>query len=186
MKTKLLIIGLKNSNVRAFEKLFEIYQPKIKVFLQSRNLGSNVDDVIQETFIKLWNKREAIDLTKSFDSYVFTIAKNYALKTLRKQLQSEIDSAKIEIQDPSSAIGKSIDLSYYEKRIQSSISRLPCQSKTVFQLRRQQGMSTKQVALELGISPKTVENYMNRALTILREELKDFAWLGLIPLLLSI
>ena len=184
MTLTLLVIGLKNSNVRAFEKLFEIFQPKIKAFLKSKNLGNNADDVIQETFIKLWDKRESIDTSKSFDSYVFIIAKNYALKALRKQLLDEIDASETEIRDSSSSPEQSIDLSYYEKRIQSTINKLPHQPKTVFKLRRQQGMSTKQVALELDISPKTVENYMNKALNILRNELKDFAWLGLLPLLL--
>ena len=177
MNTKLLVIGLKNSNVRAFGKLFEMYQPKIKAFLLSKNLGNNVDDVIQETFITLWNKRETIDVTKSFDSYVLTIAKNGALKILKKQLLHEIDASKAEIHDLSSTPEQFIDLRYYERRIQSSLNNLPPQPKTVFELKRNKGMSTKQVALELGISPKTVENYMNKALTTLRNELKDFAWL---------
>lgn len=177
MNTKLLVIGLRNSNVRAFGKLFELYQPKIKSFLLSKNLGNNIDDVIQETFITLWNKRETVDVTKSFDSYVLTIAKNHALKTLRKQLLNEVDASKTEIQDSSLIPESTIDLWYYEERVQSSINKLPPQPKTVFELKRREGMSTKQVALELGISPKTVENYMNKALATLRKELKDFAWL---------
>ncbi len=180
MNTKLLVIGLKNSNVRAFGKLFELYQPKIKAFLLAKNLGDSVDDVIQETFITLWNKRETIDVKKSFDSYVLTIAKNYALKVLRKRLFNEVDVSKMAIQDLSSTPEQSIDIQYYESRIQSSLNRLPKQPKAVFELKRHQGMSTKQVALELGISPKTVENYMNKALTTLRNELKDFAWLMLL------
>ena len=183
MNTKLLVIGLKNSNVRAFGKLFELYQPKIKAFLRSKNLGAGADDIIQETFITVWNKRETIDLTKSFDAYVLTIAKNYALKALRKQLSDEIDAANTDIQDPSLAPGDFIDLRYYEKRIQSSVNKLPPQPKAVFTLKRQQGMSTKEVALELDISPKTVENYMNKALTALRKDLKDFAWLLVLPFL---
>ena len=86
METKLLVIGLKNSNSKAFSRLFDRYYPKIKAFLIATHLTHHIEDVIQETFITVWNRRETLDVTKSFDAYLFTIAKNYALKALPQPL----------------------------------------------------------------------------------------------------
>ncbi len=172
METKLLVIGLKNSNSKAFSRLFERYYPKIKAFLIATHLTHHIEDVIQETFITVWNRRETLDVTKSFDAYLFTIAKNYALKALRKEIINDLNTTVITIQDSSPTIDQLIDLPYVEQRIKSSLDKLPPQPKAVFELKRYQGMSTKEVALALGITPKTVENYMNKALNTLKKELE--------------
>ena len=180
METKLLVIGLKNSNSKAFGRLFDLYYPKIKSFLFSIHLAHTVEDVIQETFITVWNKRETIDVEKSFDAYLFTIAKNYALKALKKQLKEEIATSDIVIQDSSARVDQLIDLPYVEQKIKSSLAKLPPQPKAVFELKRYKGMTTKEVALELGIAPKTVDNYMNKALNALKKEMEFFVWLALL------
>ncbi|MDC6367617.1 MULTISPECIES: RNA polymerase sigma-70 factor [Flavobacteriaceae] len=169
---KLLLKELKNSNEAAFKNLFQDYCPKVKSFLISVNLKKDLEDVIQETFITVWNKRETIDLEKSFDSYLFTIAKNYALKTLRKQVFVELQTPEIKIEEDSQNPENGLDLAFYNKTISSSLDRLPPKSKEVFKMRRYEGMSTKQVAEKLGIAPKTVENYMNTALSKLRKDLE--------------
>ena len=172
MRDKLLVIGLKNSSEKAFNKLFEIYYPKIKAFLFSLNLNHSYEDVIQETFITVWNKRAFIKIDKSFDSYVFTIAKNYALKSLRKQLSNDIEATDLDFQDTSVRADELFDSMYYRDKLESSLQKLPPKPKTVYTLKRQNGLSTKQVAAELDIAPKTVENYMTMALHFLKKELE--------------
>ena len=177
---KMLLIGLKDSDEAAFKKLFHCYYPKIKSFLISINLKKDLEDIIQETFITVWNKRENIDLDKSFDSYLFTIAKNHALKTLRKQIAFNIQTSEIQVEDSSQTPDHSMDIAFYDKSISSSLDKLPPKSKEVFTLRRLEGMSTKQVADKMGIAPKTVENYMNTALSRLRKDLEHLALLILL------
>ena len=173
-------MALRNSDETAFKKLFERFYPKVKSFLVSCNLKNDLDDVLQETFISVWKRREHIDLDKSFDAYIFTIAKNYALKNLRKRIIGEIRSSEIEINDTAVPIDRIVDVGFYDERIQSSINSLPPRSKAVFQMKRYEGLSTLQIAQKMGIAPKTVENYMHKALTTLKKELEHLAWLILI------
>ena len=172
MFKKQLFVRLKKSDEIAFKKLFEMYYPKVKSFLIASNLKKDLDDILQETFIIIWNKRENIDLKKSFDSYIFTIAKNLALKNLQKQIMYDIESLKIEVKDSTIPIDKMLDIRLYDKKIRSLIANLPPQLRTVFQMKRFEGLTTKEVAQKMGISPKTVENYMNSALSSLKKELR--------------
>lgn len=180
VEEKRLLLALRNSDETAFKKLFEWFYPKVKSFLVSCNLKNDLDDVLQETFISVWRRREHIDLEKSFDSYIFTIAKNYALKNLRKRIIGEIRSSEIEINDTAVPIDRIVDVGFYDEKIQSSINSLPPRSKAVFQMKRYEGLSTLQIAQKMGIAPKTVENYMHKALTTLKKELEHLAWLILV------
>ncbi len=180
VEEKRLLLALRNSDEAAFKKLFERFYPKVKSFLVSCNLKNDLDDVLQETFISVWKRREHIDLDKSFDSYIFTIAKNYALKNLRKRIIGDIRSSEIEINDTAVPIDRIVDVGFYDEKIQSSINSLPPRSKAVFQMKRYEGLSTLQIAQKLGIAPKTVENYMHKALTTLKKELEHLAWLILV------
>lgn len=180
VEEKRLLLALRNSDEAAFKKLFERFYPKVKSFLVSCNLKNDLDDVLQETFISVWKRREHIDLDKSFDSYIFTIAKNYALKNLRKRIIGDIRSSEIEINDTAVPIDRIVDVGFYDEKIQSSINSLPPRSKAVFQMKRYEGLSTLQIAQKMGIAPKTVENYMHKALTTLKKELEHLAWLILV------
>ncbi len=180
VEEKRLLLALRNSDEAAFKKLFERFYPKVKSFLVSCNLKNDLDDVLQETFISVWKRREHIDLDKSFDSYIFTIAKNYALKNLRKHIIGDIRSSEIEINDTAVPIDRIVDVGFYDEKIQSSINSLPPRSKAVFQMKRYEGLSTLQIAQKMGIAPKTVENYMHKALTTLKKELEHLAWLILV------
>lgn len=178
MKNKELLIRLKNSDEAAFKELFNIFYPRVKAFLLSTHLDKELEDVLQETFITIWIKRESIDVNKSFSSYLFTIAKNHALKALRKQLNKQILEAGTEpsLKDNSVAPDKLVDLVIINDKVKSSIEKLPPQPKAVFKMKHLDGMSTKQVAEKMGLSPKTVDNYMYKALTTLKKELEYSAW----------
>ncbi|NJB83282.1 RNA polymerase sigma factor [Wenyingzhuangia aestuarii] len=175
-----LIKRVKTSDQRAFQILYNYYFSKIYAFLNSLNLSTYADDVVQETFVILWNKREDLDVEKSFESYLFTIAKNLALKSLRKQIVYQLEESTEALEYKSSLVENDAFSEDLEKTYTTILSKLPERVKNVFELKRMYGWSTDQIAEHLHIAPKTVENHMNRALTILKKEMNSMSLLTIL------
>lgn len=175
-----LIKRVKNSDQQAFQILYNYYFSKVYAFLNSLNLSTYADDVVQETFVILWSKREDLDEEKSFESYLFTIAKNLALKSLRKQIVYQLEEDTEVLEHKSSLVENDAFPDDVEKTYVKILSKLPERAKVVFELKRMYGWSTDQIAEHLGIAPKTVENHMNRALTILKKEMNSMSLLAIL------
>lgn len=169
--TQELIIQVRSSDHSAFETLYNNYFPRVMGLLTTLHLTYYAEDVIQETFIIIWNRRHTLDPNKSFDSYIFTIAKNLALKTLKKNIKDLLDAGEIE---EKKILVAEIDpfLKETEQISTTILNSLPERPKAVFTMKRLQGWSTEQIAKHLKIAPKTVENHMNRALILLKENIK--------------
>ncbi|MDO6738748.1 RNA polymerase sigma factor [Wenyingzhuangia sp. 2_MG-2023] len=175
-----LIKRVKNSDQQAFQILYNYYFSKVYAFLNSLNLSTYADDVVQETFVILWSKREDLDEEKSFESYLFTIAKNLALKSLRKQIVYQLEEDTEVLEHKSSLVENDAFPDDVEKTYVKILSKLPERAKVVFELKRMYGWSTDQIAEHLDIAPKTVENHMNRALTILKKEMNSMSLLAIL------
>ncbi|GLB52971.1 DNA-directed RNA polymerase sigma-70 factor [Neptunitalea chrysea] len=170
LEDALWVTQVKEGDYKAFEILYNKYFGRVYAFLQSLQLTEHADDVIQETFIIVWEKRATLQPDKSFNSYLFTIAKNQALKALRKGIKERIDAAEVEVADTHVSESNLIS-EEMEQAIQKSLEEMPERPRTVFEMKRYQGLSTKQIAELLNISASTVENHMNMALSILKKNM---------------
>jgi RNA polymerase sigma-70 factor (ECF subfamily) len=176
-----LINLLSNDNGVIFNTLYFRYVNKLRAFLARLGLDRHADDIIQETFITIWRKRNTLDASKSLEAYIFTIAKNLALKSLESELKMAVTNFhNLDI------IGFEEDGPIYTeeffKALDACINRLPPRPKQILHLKRFKGLSTEEIALELGLTKSTVENHMNRAMTLLREELAGFSTISLLLL----
>ena len=129
-------------------------------------------EVVHKVFISLWEKREAIDLSISLKSYLFTSVHNRSLNVIRdrKKFSSE-EVPEIAVEwDVSNQI-ESMEL---EEKINEAIKSLPEKCRQIFELSRFDGLKYSEIALQLGISVKTVENQMSKALKILRDKLLKY------------
>jgi RNA polymerase sigma-70 factor (ECF subfamily) len=156
-----------------FEKIFKAYFPALMAF--SRKILGNEDDareVVHQVFINLWERRSEIDLSTSLKSYLFTAVNNRSLNVIRdrKKFSSEEVPDLAENWDVSAEL-ESMEL---EERIREAISGLPERCRVIFELNRFEGLSYGDIAKELDISIKTVENQMSKALKILREQLSNY------------
>lgn len=155
---------------RSFEELFRNYFTSLMMF--ARKILVEEDDareVVHNVFIALWEKREEIDLTTSLKSYLFTSVHNRSLNVLRDR-KKFADEELPEVAgdwDVSTQI-ESMEL---EEKIMEAIHTLPEKCRRVFELNRFEGLKYSEIAQQLGISVKTVENHMSKALKILREKL---------------
>lgn len=188
---------LRNGNPVAFKLLFKALHPRLKVYcsLFISNI-SQVEDIIQESFIALWEKRETIQPEKSIKSLVFVIVRNRCLNVLKKKHIEEggfdldnIYVTKLQYLYQLDFIGKE-ELSLEEELIQSfnkAVDNLPPKMKFVFTRCKIEGCKQTNVAQELGISLKMVEKHISNAKKSIKEKLlaQYPALLVLITLLLG-
>jgi RNA polymerase sigma-70 factor (ECF subfamily) len=167
-----------NLDQHSFEELFREYFPVLMAF--SRKILVDEDDareVVHKVFIALWEKREEIDLSVSLKSYLFTSVHNRSLNVIRdrKKFSSEEIPEVAGEWDVSAQI-ESMEL---EEKIRATIKSLPEKCREIFELNRFDGLKYSEIAAQLGISVKTVENQMSKALKILREKLAIYLTLVL-------
>lgn len=141
-------------------------------------------EIVQDVFVNLWQKRETLDPEKSIKSYLFQSVSNRSLNYIRdhQKFRSHYLDMEIElersIEDYDFLVGEET-----QNKIEAAIQKLPEKCREVFELSRFEEMKYNDIAEKLGISVKTVEVHMSKALRILREELKDMIMILLFLLL---
>ena len=142
----------------------------------TRRQSSEEEEMVQQVFFKLWERNENLSLTGSVSAYLYRAVHNESLNYIKHQKvrsnhQLHIAySMKNEVEHPA----KEILSGELEKKIHSALNELPEQCRTIFQMSRFDELKYREIADKLGISVKTVENQMGKALKLLREKLVDF------------
>lgn len=127
------------------------------------------EDLAQEVFYELWKKRAQLKITTSLKAYLKRAALNKALNYIRDQkIDFRNAPAKEEIESKTVSIIQEIAANKLQQEIDSAIDQLPERCRLVFVLSRYEEMTYQQIANQLGISIKTVENQMSKALKSLR------------------
>lgn len=174
-------IELKRGNPLVFKKVFSLLYPRLKGYCSLFILDkTRIDDIIQETFLSLWENKDSIQPQKSIESYVFVSVRNKCLNYLK---QERLENNNIDVENISISelqylyqldFNKKEERSLEEQLIDSlkiAIDELPDKMKTVFTLCKIEGKNQKQVAEELGISVKMVEKHISKAKQQIREKL---------------
>ena len=168
------IARIRAGDEAAFEALFRALAPGLCA-LVTRYVGSRpaAEELVQELFFDLWQRREQLAPEQAITGYLYVAARNRALNWLRHERRITPWSAAAQQHaaepDPSSP-NESELLDMLE--LQDAIASLPARCRLIFTLSRQQDMSYGEIASSLGLSIKTVETQMGRALKALRERLR--------------
>ncbi len=172
-----LYLKLREGDERAFQVLFrKYYQAMCHFANQFVTNHETAEEIVQEMFVKLWEKRSVLNIETSVKHYLFRSVRNHCLnqiqhEKIKKQYASKVlESASQEINPDDYFLEVGLI-----KKIEQSIDSLPPKRREIFRLSREQGMKYKEIAEVLDISVKTVEAQMGLALKYLREELKDFS-----------
>ncbi|MDP2302785.1 MAG: RNA polymerase sigma-70 factor [Ignavibacteria bacterium] len=170
-----LITGIKGKNHEAFREFFMIFQPGIFHYLIRLTCDKSLaQDLTQETFLKFWICSEKIDINSSPKAYLYKIARNLALNSIRQKHSTisydEDESLLIYFSRRSEA---EIDSLFFVDDYQKAVNSLPERCKTVFLLSRFNGFDYSEIAETMEISLQTVKNQMNKALSVLRKRLQS-------------
>jgi len=166
----------------AFTELYARYWDKLlaRGMTQLKSL-EDTEELLHDIFVRLWKRRETIQIRYSFHTYIAAMLKYEVLKKLadrkKMKLQGLSESPESSLADYSTQ--QRLDFLELQERLEASIKQLPEKCRLVFRLSREEGFSGKEIARKLQITPKTVENHLNRALRALRSSLNLFLTLFL-------
>lgn len=165
---------LKEGNEEAFSKIFYRYQSLLFDFAYKRiHDKDEAKDIVQEIFVRLWNNRADLEIRISLRSYLYRAVLNEMLNALRhKVIQEEyVNSLQEMINLDTRQADYHIRETDMERLIETEIAALPPKMREVFEMRKKEYFTNKEIAGKLGISEQTVETHMKRALRVLRVRL---------------
>ena len=175
---KRLMERVRDSDMVAFRALFNRYQPIIfrRALCHTRQTDLS-HDIVQETFVRIWEHRTTLRPHRSFLALALSISTNLVLdaakhRKVRERLEGRILRPTLsDGDDPHEAL----ELTMLEDELDAVINEgLGEKCRTVFLLSRFEGKSNREIAEFLGLSPKTVENQINHALKVLRKRLRSY------------
>jgi RNA polymerase sigma-70 factor (ECF subfamily) len=169
-----IIRAIQKGNKEAFQQVFDTCYEKLcqYAFTLLKDMDE-AEDTVQSIFLKLWEKRESLDIRHSVRPYLYKSVYHQCINQLEHRViklkhqefgQREMSSA---TQPPE------VFPDELEGNIMTAIDKLPQQCRTVFMLSRYETLKYADIARKLNISVNTVENQISKALRILRSELKD-------------
>ena len=167
-----------------YEQLFRVYFTPLTYFAQK--YVSDLDtakEVVHNVFIKVWEKREGFDFEQSAKSYLYTSVYNRSLNYLRDQKKFAPEEEALH--SDQGINNDHLEAAELEAKIWQVINDLPQKCRAIFIANRFDGRKYAEIAEEKGISVKTVETQMSKALKALRDHLKDYIHLWLLFLLKS-
>lgn len=175
------IEGLRKGEKKAYEEIYaEFFGVLYHLCLQYLNNEKVSEEIVQDTFLKLWEIRETINNQINIRSFLYTITKNNCLNYLRNQkisLKHQENLKYLEMQfnyEALEKLGNYLQFEELRQKIEEAIDQLPAEIIETFRLSRFEELSYKEIADRQSISIKTVEARISKALRILRTELKDY------------
>jgi len=184
---KLIINKLKEGDVLSFDYIFKKYNKKVYYFAISYLKNKEeADDVVQEVFMNLWKYRDQINEYYVFSKYLFKITYNETCKKFRKQVSDKKQLKEVlqnfTLEDNST----NLDIEYNNllETANLLIEKLPPRQNNIFLLSIKEQLTSEQIAQQLNISKKTVENYLAKAKTSLKKSLSNGRILSILFFLL--
>lgn len=182
---ELVIQGSEMAFERFFKTYYESLQAYAYVMLQDEIVA---EEMVQQVFYKLWEKKSLLNIHTSVKAFLYRSVYNECLNYLKHQkhkLAHENHSLYIAAQTYQERTDDPLALNELQSRLQRAINELPEQCRNIFYMNRMEELKYREIADQLGLSIKTVEAQISKALKILRKKLVDFIP-AIIGLLLNI
>jgi len=170
------IAKFKNGDILAFRKIYDGFSEPLYRFAYSYLKDSfEAEEIVQDVFLKVWEKRDEIDEQKSFKSYLYRITINKIFNELKHRVvkqkyeQHLLNFDQLTHETPES----SIQFQELNKKLELLLTKLPEQQRAIFIMSRWKGLSNAEIAEKLNLSIRTVENQIYRAAKFVKLHLND-------------
>jgi RNA polymerase sigma-70 factor, ECF subfamily len=160
----------------AFEQLFKAHFRVLHRYAYSivKEEGT-AEEMVQNVFCRLWEKREQIIFSQSAKAYLYRSVHNESLNYLKHQkVKANYQNHALRNNEQTENAATKAEHSELQWHLNKAMNELPEQCRTIFQMSRFEELKYREIADELGLSVKTIENQMGKALRILRNKLVDF------------
>jgi len=171
-----LVNKLQSGDTEAFDLIYKKYSGKLYSFgIKYLASTSEAEELVQSVFLKVWENHKNLKKELSFNSYLFTIAYNDICKHFRKKNYQKqfIDETLRENVQSTNNTEEGLDFKSVLNRVEQILDTLPVKQKLIFKKSRLDGLTTKEIAKELKLSPGTVDNYVSETLKYLRSKIRD-------------
>jgi RNA polymerase sigma-70 factor, ECF subfamily len=173
-------------NEKAFEQVFKMHFKNLHAYAFTILKDEAVaEEMVQNVFYKIWEKTEQLNISGSITAYLYRAVHNESLNYLKHLKVRSVYQSRVawQMKGQSDHASKRILLKELEVKLHAALNDLPEQCRLIFQLSRFEELRYREIAEKLGLSVKTVENQMGKALKLLRIKLVDFLPLILLSLL---
>ena len=174
-----LVEAIRADDQKAFRALFDRYYKYLLVTAYAYVKDDNtIRDLTQDVFFEIWKKRNSLNI-RNVKAYLRRSVINKALNHIKAQrMNFEASNEAFDVPDRA-RVQEELEASQLQKVINETIESLPDRCRVIFVMRRMEGLSLKEIAAKLDISPKTVENQLTKAIKILRAAVEPYVSGGL-------
>lgn len=166
VKTDIILLdSLKKGEERAYKQLYNLYYHNLVVYCSNLTKDqARAEDIVQQTFVKLWIKKDSLQIQSSIKGYLYRAVYNTFLKEYQKVKKEE--RALIEMKN-NALLSLVDDIENIDqqriKLLESAIEQLPRKNREIFLLSKKSGYKYREIALQMDISEKAVEKHISRA-----------------------
>ncbi len=167
---------LRAGSKAAFRELFEMYGAQIFNFsLSYLKNESDAEDLLQDVFLKVWEKRKTLDSSQNIKAYIFKIAVNTIYDFIRRKNieNAYTDYVRLNYKADANDPWHALIFNEMLERLNKLVDQMPGQCRRVFHLSKKKGLTNDEIAQKLNISKRTVENHLYRALALLKKHFKQ-------------
>ena len=166
---------------KVFEGIFREYYSDLAGFALKYVKDTEVaEEIVQELFSDIWTKTDLLSIKTSLRSYLFGAVRNACLNYIKHQKVKQKHADRTRFSTPQNEATDFLELDELKQKIEVALNKIPEKCREIFELNRFEGKRYKEIADELNLSLKTVENQMGKALKIMREELGEYLAIALL------
>jgi RNA polymerase sigma-70 factor (family 1) len=175
---KSLLQRIAQGDETAFSILFYAYLDILQTFIMKlTRSATDTEEVVQETFMRLWMGRDKLADVRSLHAWIYTIAANECYKFLKKRSSRENGLAPIEkaaeVDRGNDAVMEELDLKAVHQLVVEAVGQLSAQRRRIYQMSRDEGMKIPEIAEQLSVSTSTVKNTLVTSLGFIRKYLAE-------------
>lgn len=168
--------GLISGDERAFSELYKRYYYRLLFIAKAITKSQEISEgIVQEVFLKIWERRKVLKVSGSFHSFAYTMVKNLSLNYIRDNATRAGFRQDLfrKMCDAFHHTENEVWLNLMQEHLDDILKRLSERRRSVYELSRQEGLSHDEIAQRLGITKQSVKNHITKAMQIIRLEMQE-------------